>query len=210
MNPYYDDGKGIVIYHGDCREILPQLPNAETVIVDPVWPNSKAGLIGQERATELFAETVPLLNCDRMAVHIGCDTPPSFLNPVKLPFFRVCWLEMVRPNYVGRLMNGSDVAYLFGKVPLSKPGQHVIPGRYLATDSNGKESAHPCPRKLSHVKWLVRWWSEPTDTILDPFMGGGTTLRAAKDRNRKAVGIEIEEEFCEIAAHYLAQEVLQL
>ena len=56
--------------------------------------------------------------------------------------------------------------------------------------------------------WLVKWFSE--SSIIDPFMGTGTTMRAAKDLGRKAIGIEIEEKYCEIAARRLQQEVLAL
>lgn len=69
---------------------------------------------------------------------------------------------------------------------------------------------HPCSRALGHFRWLVRWWSERGETIIDPFMGSGTTLRAAKDLNRIAIGIELEERYCEIAAQSLSQKVLAL
>ena len=69
---------------------------------------------------------------------------------------------------------------------------------------------HPTQKPLSLISQLCVVSSRQGDTILDPFMGSGTTLRAAKDLNRKAIGIELEEKYCEIAANRICQEVLEL
>jgi len=69
---------------------------------------------------------------------------------------------------------------------------------------------HPCPKPEALMRELTVLFSDPGETILDPFMGSGTTLVAAKVRGRKAIGIEIEEKYCEEAADRLAQGVLEL
>ena len=70
----------------------------------------------------------------------------------------------------------------------------------------GPESEHPCPKPLSLWEELDKRMKD--GIVLDPFMGSGTTLVAAKELGRKAIGIEIEEKYCEIAVRRLAQEVL--
>ena len=67
---------------------------------------------------------------------------------------------------------------------------------------------HPTPKPLALPAHFIRLHSASGDMILDPFMGAGTTLRAAKDLGRKAIGIEIEEKYCEMAAKRMDQEVL--
>ena len=71
-----------------------------------------------------------------------------------------------------------------------------------------KNSEHPCPFPIELVNRCLMPTTDKDDIVIDPFMGSGTTLRAAKDLGRKAIGIELEEKYCEIAARRMAQEVL--
>ncbi len=70
---------------------------------------------------------------------------------------------------------------------------------------------HPTQKPEELMRWCMTLrWTKEFKTILDPFMGSGTTLRACKDLGRKAIGIELEEKYCEIAARRMEQEVLAL
>lgn len=213
MKPYYSD-EYATIYHGDCRELLPILGFPQSIVTDPTWPNARVQLFGADDPLAMFRamwDVLPALPL-RAAIQLGCDSDPRFLTAVPdgLPFFRVAWLELVRMGYKGRLGVTGDVGYLFGQPPPARPGAHIIPGRCTDPSPNGQQASHPCPRKLKHVQWMVQWWSAPGDTVLDPFMGSGTTLLAAKGMERKAIGIEIEKKFCEVAAERLSQGVLAL
>jgi site-specific DNA-methyltransferase (adenine-specific) len=82
-------------------------------------------------------------------------------------------------------------------------------GGTLARENGAKtRSMHPNQKPIALMRWCIE--KCPPGTVLDPYMGSGTTIRAAKDLGRKAIGIEIEERYCEIAAKRLAQGVLDL
>lgn len=211
MKPYYEHA-GITIYHGDCLELLDSVSGYDSVITDPIWPNNSVPEFQDIDGYVLLRAALQKIEATRLAIHLGCDSDPRFLGsvPARWPFFRVCHLEIARMGYKGRLLMSGDTAYLFGEPPPSVKGAHVVPGRIMCHDSTGKQANHPCPRKLAHVRFLVRWWSLPGGCVLDPFMGSGTTLLAAKALGRRAIGIERTERYCEEATQRLAQEVLPL
>lgn len=182
----------------------------DVCITDPIWPNASVFI---EDPHDLMSAVMDLLpeGIRRLAIQLGCDSDPRFLEtiPDRFEFFRVVWMEFPRMGYKGRLGVTGDVGYLFGEPPPATPGRHIIPGRVMDPSPKGKETDHPCPRKIAHVQWLVYRWSDEGDMVIDPFVGSGTTLVAAKNLGRKSIGIEIEERYCEIAAERLSQGVLE-
>lgn len=209
--PYYQSN-GITIYHGDARDILSGLAPVDCVITDPVWPNAPAGLYqGADDPIGLFAAIAahfPRL-AQRAVVHLGCNSDPRFLScvPAVLPFLRTCWLEYAVPSHIGRVLYSGDVAYVYGVWPESRKGARVFPG--VAPKAQPKRfKDHPTPRAYAHVRWLVGWYAR--GVVLDPCAGLGTTLRAAKDLGFDAIGIEIEERYCEAIAQRMSQEVMEL
>ena len=224
MKPYYSHA-GITIYHGDCREILPTLQDAAALITDPVWPNATA-FPHIQNPTRLLSEVLEVwgLKSKRLVIHLGVDSDPRFLRaiPEYWPFLRVCWLRFARPSYKGRLLNGSECAYIFGEPPQTIDGKFLMSGESRTggewskrsqtegeitnTASGQRTPGHPCPRRLQHLLWLVKWYGG--GLVVDPFVGSGTTLEAAHRIGLPAIGIEIEEKYCAIAAKRLEQEVL--
>jgi site-specific DNA-methyltransferase (adenine-specific) len=213
LKPYFETQLG-KLYNGDCLEIMPELGPVDLVLTDPVWPNSTADIPGKGMAFEILNQFMCLMpkTIKRIALHFGCDSDPRILSsvPMRWKFFRACWIEYAMPHPKGRILYGSDVVYLFGDPPLSRKNNHLISGRYISPSSSGKESDHPCPRKLSHVLWYAMKWSSDLEIVLDPFIGSGTTAVACEQLDRRWIGIEISEKYCEIAAKRIERERQQL
>lgn len=225
VKPYYEHA-GVAIYHGDARELAADLAG-ELVITDPVWPNCEHIFPGINASELLESVLFELLPSRRVVIQLGCNSDPRFLRcvPDRWKYLRTCYLEYAVVGYLGRIMRDAEVAYVFGDAPDSKPGARVMPGRVIATRSNydkgwsnkGRSTetvasavakmSHPTKRLMQHVRWLCKWFGGAS--IIDPFVGSGTTLLAAKSLGIPAIGIEIQERYCEIAATRLSQEVFQ-
>lgn len=200
---------------GDCRDILKTFPDKsiDLLLTDPVWPNSLASLEGAERPWELFEEAAaefPRI-AKTVVIHLGCTSDPRFLSGLSrtMPFLRTCWLRYSFPSKRGRFLIGSDVAYAFGEPPKSRKGNHLLkgelnPGYQEQMINKITNRGHPTPRKIEHVKELVHMFSNEGDTVLDPFMGSGTTAVAAKFCNRNFIGIEIVPDYIKLAEDRLS------
>lgn len=226
MRHYYQD-EAVTIYHGDCREILGKLPSVDLILTDPPYGigadeasasaaasrikaqgRSKAGRGWKEYACTSWDREIPTKEVfdlirvtARSQIIWGGNYFTEHLPPSQ------CWLAWDKGQRDFSLADfelawtSFDNASRMITVPRSKALR------------DGKE--HPTQKSLDVIKWCItavadRYSKTPAQSILDPFMGSGTTLRAAKDLGRKAVGIEREEAYCEIAARRMSQEVLAL
>lgn len=246
MQPYYEDAKsGIVIYHGDCREILPILNNVDCVVTSPPYntlPQSHrpSGLHAERksgvnqwiaRAAGGYKDTMPEDQYQEWVIGIlgecfdicrglmwvnhkiryrdGHAIHPARMFPWPI-YCEVIWDRMVSMALnCRRYAPSTEHLIAFGTPHVWNDGLNGLMSVWrLGFDMDKND--HPCAFPLEIALRPIISSTEESDTVLDPFMGSGTTLRAAKDLGRKAIGIEIEERYCEIAAKRLAQEVLAL
>ena len=203
MSLYYEE-KGIKIYHGDCRTILPTLEPVDLVLTDPPY-----GILSEtgSAATRRSAGNV---GNGHIAWDVALDSNLITLLLDAAPESMI-WggCHMSLPPTFGYLIWDKRIDGLnFGECEFCWTTGTFAPRQfhYRAVGiDNGK--IHPTQKPVALMKWCLSFFPL-AKSILDPFMGSGTTLRAAKDLGRQAIGIEIEEKYCEIAANRLRQEVL--
>jgi site-specific DNA-methyltransferase (adenine-specific) len=219
MTPYYEQS-GVVIYHGNCEELLDGYFAAPAhVMTDPPYGINLANhAAGRERSDRSFAiagdEDQTLGQAVLNWAHVSSVPVVAFANPRKPwagPWRQ--WLVWDKGPVVG---GGGDTATLWklsweliqvsGRKKRGPRDSSVL--NYWVTPQ--LSAVHPAAKPEALMAYLVYCLTDNDDMILDPFMGRGTTLVAAKRLGRKAVGIEIDERYCEIAAKRLQQEVLPL
>ena len=210
MKPYYQDD-AVTIYHGDCREVLPVVGCADIVITDPPYGMSFQSNYRNVKHDKIHGDNE--LPAEMIARAILAATKAAYVfcrwdNLAEMPKPRsvLCW---VKNNW-----SMGDLEHEHGRqweaICFYPQSGHKFVKRIpdiIYADRTGN-ALHPTEKPESVIQQLLV--ANVCETILDPFMGSGTTLRAAKDLGRKAIGIEIEERYCEIAAKRMQQEVLQL
>lgn len=214
MTPYYDDGT-CVIYHGDCREILPL--DAAVIVTDPPygigwsrgehrarWSKPHEGIANDHDTTARDAALALMPDIPAIVFGSFYAPPPGRVRQV------LVWAKPADAGVVGSTTGyrrDAEPVFLLDPWPLTTVRwSSIVRSTQESISSVTAETGHPHTKPRDVVRTLIA--NAPAGTVLDPFMGSGTTLRAAKDLGRRAIGIEIEERYCEIAAKRLAQEVL--
>lgn len=208
MKPYYEEA-GITIYHGDCRDIVQYL-SAYTVISDPPYGMSYKPTRGSDGSKKWGDRTVA-----------GDDEdfdPRWLLDGIRFPRV-VLW----GANHYSELLPSSPGWIIWDKTPRGRKEGFIAADVEMAWTNcltrplkfsmqwggeqrGGEGFFHPTQKPVALMDWVIRTCAE--GIILDPYMGAGPVLVAAKNLDRKAIGIELEERYCEIAANRLRQSVL--
>jgi DNA modification methylase len=113
------------------------------------------------------------------------------------PFWQICWYKpaAVSFNRMGGF-NAWEPIFCYGEVTKAKIGQDFIKVNVL-NFSKGLRENHPCPKPPLLWRWLIEHFSKIGDSIIDPFLGSGTTAKCCAELNRECVGIDINEDYIE-------------
>lgn len=208
--PYYEDSS-VTIYHGDCRDVLPDIRCNGAAIADPPYNvGLKYGADTDDTRADYAEWCTEWFGLLRQSVTgpvaISCGMVNVGLwNTIEVPTWMLAWHK---PAAMGRCVvgfNNWEPILLYGKTP-----SQIVDVIRAPIRPDSSMDGHPCPKPLEWAAQQIGALTKAGDTVVDPFLGSGTTVLAAKNMNRRAIGIEIEERYCEIAARRLSQEVLDL
>lgn len=227
MSLYYED-EHVTLYHGDCREVLAELgdKSIDAIITDPPYTERTHKMAKSNKGKGHGTKSInfsPFTDSDLIAALTECGRVSRRWVIATLAYQHAFKLEEQPPPGLRMMRIGAWVkTNPMPQISADRPGTGWESIAYLHRDDvkscwNGggragnyvlpvvQNEGHPTVKPLSMVQDFVRRFTNPGDTILDPFAGSGTTLRAAIDEGRKAIGVELKERYCEIIATRLAQ-----
>ncbi len=211
-NIYFKD-EDVIIYCADCREVLPLIPDKsiDLVLTDPPYGIGIDYGGYDDTQDNLLQKIIPLMplvvaKSKRVLITVGVKNIYSYPKPDWV-------LAWVSTAGVGRGAWGFccwQPILAYGNDPYLENGKGSLPDIFMSNEITGNKN-HPVSKPVNlWQKVLHRGSVNPTDLILDPFLGSGTTAYCAKKLGRKCIGIEIKEKYCEIAKKRLSQSVMRL
>ncbi len=218
VKPYYQD-ESVVLYHGDCLDILPLLPKVDFALTDPPYGMDFQSNMKREKFDkiandgEMFVGWLPLLRAKTLACFTRWDLSAAWkaeIEKVHKVHGQIIWHK--DKGGMGDLESSYALDYE-AILYASEGGEWTVPGKrhgsiWRAMPDASTEYEHPTQKPVGIMQLCIERFGG--DVILDPFAGSGTTLVAAKNLGKRAIGIELEEKYCEIAARRLSQGVLKL
>lgn len=236
MTPYYEHA-GITIYHADCREILPHLPPVDLVLTDPPYASGarrdadrqvRGSMLRETEDADWFSHDamttwgfqwfirsvfvdIRVILAPGSHVYVFTDwrQTPNVYGLLESANYRVnhCLVWNKSHFGMGAYWRNQHENIVFASLGVPEPMVDRGMGSVvLCPNVPNAERKHPTEKPLNLLRQIMQ--AVPGSVALDPFMGSGTTLVAAKQLGRRAIGIEIEEKYCEIAAKRLSQEML--
>jgi site-specific DNA-methyltransferase (adenine-specific) len=214
LKPYYED-EFTTIYHGDCLEITEWL-EADVMITDPPYgtqfskDNPKGGY-GRRQNAGLGPEGFVIANDDSTAIRdkvlgLWGERPRAVFGSPRLPDPPGAWADRLVWDKKRPGMNGGPWRYQHETIFVSAGFIRVSNDSVSILRFYPSQQSHIHEKPVDLMRSLIA--KAPPGVIADPFMGSGSTLVAAKALGRRAIGIEIEEKYCEIAAERLQQAYL--
>jgi site-specific DNA-methyltransferase (adenine-specific) len=201
--PYYQDDFA-TIYHGDCRELLSIVPHYAVVVTDPPYgiDHTPSSFWDGRKIAGDDSEFDPshLLEFSGQVIfganHFADKLPAS-----------AGWIVWNKRDRVSRNLPGSDAELAWvsgGLLNQVRIITHVWIPHTLRTEL----AYHPTQKPVALMRQILEMIGDGEELIVDPYMGAGATVCAAKDLGQQVIGIEIDERYCEIAASRLAQDRL--
>ncbi len=161
----------------------------------------------EENLQVLIKELIPLMLIASPLTALSCGVGNMFKYPS--PSWIMSWVTAAGSGSGPWGFCCWQPILVYGKDPYLQNCLGRRPDTYICTEISAN-NGHPCPKPIGVWKWFLNRCSvKETDVVIDPLMGSGTTLRAAKDLGKKAIGIDKSEKYCEIASNMLRQEVLE-
>lgn len=204
MTPYYERD-GITIYCGDCRELMPRI-KCDVVVTDPPYGVA----LGRERPSRMNKVGGLIVGDDslfdpRAVLALGLPSVLWGANAYADTLPRSTgWLVWDKTHAETCEHSQAELAWTSAAI-----GIRVHREAYHGFMRRADGWLHPTQKPPRLMAWCMSLRPFSAGTVLDPFMGSGTTLVAAKRLGRRAIGIEIEERYCEIAAKRLEQTVIR-